>query len=146
MTLAGRLTALFEDWHARRLDAVAARFAPDAVWHFSAVTKPPARGREEIEAFLRQYAAKISASRLRVLRTAETGNTLFLEAVEDLETADGYRVVLPYAGVVTFRGMLIADWRDYFDRQSLEDQMAGTTALGDHAQELIALPISVQTA
>lgn len=134
------LEALFDDWRAGRLDAIADRFAPDAVWHFSAATKSPAIGREAIMAFLTAYAAGAVTTRLRLLRAAEEGDTLFIEAVEDFDTAAGRSVLVPYAGVLTFRDGRIIDWRDYFDRALVDGQIAGTAALPDYAQDLLEPP------
>ena len=46
----------------------------------------------------------------------QNGDSVFLEGVDDFVNPEGRRVVLPYAGVLVFRGPLIAQWRDYFDR------------------------------
>jgi limonene-1,2-epoxide hydrolase len=36
--------------------------------------------------------------------------------------------VVPYAGVLRFRGALIAEWRDYFDRNLFNKLKAGEAA------------------
>ncbi len=131
---------LIADWKRGDLDGVAARLTPDVVWHFSATTKPPAIGREAAVAFLKAYGQVCIHSRLRVFDHAETATTLFYEATEDFDTPDGKRILVPYAGVVDFRGELISGWRDYFDRGVIDGQIAGTSALPDYAETLIHRP------
>lgn len=140
MSRAEVIEALFADWRAGRLVPIVSRFAPDAVWHFSAATKPPAIGHDAIGGFLRAYGAVSAVSRLRLLRQAWAGDTLFFEAVEDFDTPEGRHVVTPYCGVVTFRGELIIDWRDYFDRALIDSQITGDGALASYALCLTRLP------
>lgn len=135
MTGEATITALFADWDAGRIEAIVARFAPDAVWHFSAATKPPAVGHVAIASFLRGYAALTTGSEIVILRAAERGDTLFFEAADRFE-AGGRTVVVPYAGVVTFCDGLIMDWRDYFDRALID----GPGTLPDFAHALLAQP------
>lgn len=131
---------LVEDWKRDDLDAVAARLAPDVVWHFSATTKPPAVGRDGAVAFLKAYGEVCVKSRLRLFSYAETADRLFYEATEDFDTPQGRRVLVPYAGVVDFDGDLITGWRDYFDRTLIDAQVAGEAGLPDFAADLLERP------
>jgi len=65
---------------------------------------------------------------------------VFYEAVEDFDLADGTRVVTPYAGVVRIENGQFTDWRDYFDRATIDRQSAGEAQLPDFAQELLERP------
>ena len=140
MTRLDLFLALVADWKRGDLDAVAQRLTEDVVWHFSATTKPPARGRAESVAFLERYGTVCTVSRLRLFSHAETTDRLFYEATEDFDTPDGRRVLVPYAGIVDFRGDLICGWRDYFDRQLIDGQAAGTADLPDYCRDLIERP------
>lgn len=137
---ANLIEEIFAAWREGRADDVLARFAPNAVWHFSAGTRPPAIGREAIQAFLAAYGALWRESRVRVLRRAWAESTVFFEAVEDVTDHQGREIIVPYCGVVTCHHGLISDWRDYFDRGLLEGQMAGTSGFPDYAQPLIGNP------
>ena len=139
MTHEESITALFANWAEGQLDPIVARFAPDAVWHFSAATKPPAIGRAAIAGFLRDYASIARNSRIAIIRAAERGDTLFFEGVDRFCCA-GHEVTTPYAGVVTFHEGLIADWRDYFDRGLIDGQLTGERPLPTFAEALLALP------
>jgi limonene-1,2-epoxide hydrolase len=135
MTGEETIAALFADWEVGRIDAIVSRFATDAIWHFSAGTKPPAVGHAAIASFLRGYAAIASGSKIQILRTAQSGDTLFFEASDRFQ-AGGRSVVVPYAGVVSFRDGLILDWRDYFDRVLVD----GPGTLPGFAHSLLARP------
>lgn len=140
MTKLDRFLALIDDWKRGDLDAVAARLHPDVVWHFSATTKPPARGREESIAFLKVYGSVCTTSRLRLFSHAETEDRLFYEATEDFDTPEGRHVLVPYAGILDFQDDLIIGWRDYFDRQLIDNQVAGEGELPDYCRDLIERP------
>lgn len=141
MTKLDRFLGLIDDWKRGDLEAVAARLHPDVVWHFSATTKPPARGRAESVAFLEAYGSVCSTSRLRLFSHAETETRLFYEATEDFDTPEGRRVLVPYAGIVDFDDTLIIGWRDYFDRQLIDGQIAGQSGLPDYCRDLIERPV-----
>jgi limonene-1,2-epoxide hydrolase len=134
--------ALIADWKRGDLDAVSARLDPNVVWHFSATTKPPAHGREESVAFLKVYSQVSTNSRLKLFTHAETATRLFYEAAEDFDTPDGRHVLVPYAGIVDFGpDGLITGWRDYFDRNLIDAQIAGEAELPKYARDLIDRPI-----
>ena len=155
MTKLDRFLALIDDWKRGDLDAVAARLHPhvaggqdrgaarlhpDVVWHFSATTKPPARGREESIGFLKVYGSVCATSRLRLFSHAETEDRLFYEATEDFDTPDGHHVLVPYAGILDFKDDLIIGWRDYFDRGLIDGQVAGERELPGYARDIIERP------
>ena len=50
------VTRFFDYWHAGRIDDMVGMFASDGRFHFSAITKPPAVGHEEIREFLARHA------------------------------------------------------------------------------------------
>jgi len=132
-----RLLALVADWRAGDPDAAAARFAPDAVWHFAAGSRPPATGRPAIRTVLAAYGRMQAENRFRVTAHAESGAALFYEGVEDFDTPAGHRVAVPCAGVLTFDAEgRITGWRDYYDRATMEAQLAGTQAPASFCADL----------
>ena len=134
------VTRFFDYWHAGRIDDMVGMFASDGRFHFSAITKPPTVGHEEIREFLTTYSGLSAVKRLRINAMAEAGDDVFYEAVEDFDLADGPHVVTPYAGVVRIADGQFVDWRDYFDRATIDRQLAGEAKLPDFAQELLERP------
>ncbi len=116
---------LINDWKRKDIDAVLARISDDIVW-YTHVGSPPKRGKAEMRAFLQAMAAGISDIRWRIYNHAVSGNRIFLEGADDFVVdADKRRVAIPYMGVMTFRGALICEWRDYFDRALFDRLKAG---------------------
>tara|TARA_B100000678_G_scaffold272561_1_gene262098 strand:- start:208 stop:636 length:429 start_codon:yes stop_codon:yes gene_type:complete len=134
------VTRFFDHWHAGRIDDMVGMFAPEGRFHFSATTKPPAVGHDEIREFLTTYSGLSVVKRLRINAMAEAGGDVFYEAVEDFDLADGTRVVTPYAGVVRIADGRFVDWRDYFDRATIDEQASGEAELPQFAQELLERP------
>jgi limonene-1,2-epoxide hydrolase len=64
---------------------------------------------------------------------------VFLEGVDDFVTNEGRRVVLPYAGVLAFKGERISEWRDYFDR-AVFDRLKAGEPMPDYLQALADRP------
>ena len=48
-------------------------------------------------------------------------------------------MVLPYAGVLTFKGDRISEWRDYFDR-ALFDRLKGGETMPAYLEALTTRP------
>lgn len=124
-TYLDRVRGLISDWQRRDIDAVLARVTSDIVW-YSHVGSPPKIGQAQMRAFLEPMAAAMSDIRWRIFGHAVRGRQIFMEGVDDFVlTAEGRRVAIPYMGVMTFRGALISEWRDYFDRALFDRLKAG---------------------
>ncbi len=122
------VTSLIADWRRKDVDAVLARVTDDIVW-YSHVGTPPKIGKAAMRAFLEPFGAMISEVRWRIFGHAVSGQQIFLEGVDDFVLiAEKRRVAIPYAGVMTFRGSLISEWRDYFDRALFDRLKAGEPA------------------
>ena len=119
-----RVEGLVKDWRRKDIDAVLARVTDDIVWH-SHVGSPPIVGKPAMRQTLGTLGAGMSDVRWRIFGFAENDNSIFLEGVDDFVTAEGRRVVIPYAGIMTFREGLVAEWRDYFDRGVFNKLKAG---------------------
>ena len=115
---------LITDWRRKDIAAVLARVTDDVAWH-THVGSPPVNGKAAMKQTMDVLAVQMNEVRWRIFGYAESGESAFLEGVDDFVNPEGRRVVLPYAGVLLFRGGLIAEWRDYFDRNLLNQLKAG---------------------
>jgi len=123
-------------WSERQdIDAVLDLMTDDVIWHYSAVTAPPAIGKAGARAFLEGFRDRVRNPRWRIFRYAECGDALFLEGADEFDTPDGRTVVIPYMGILEFRDGLISGWRDYFDRGVADRGIAGEK-LPSYAQAL----------
>ena len=116
---------LIADWRRKDIDAVLARVTDDVVW-YSHVGTVPKIGKPAMRAFLEAFGASLTDVRWRIFAYATSGQQIFVEGVDDFVlVADKRRVAIPYMGVMTFRGSLISEWRDYFDRGLFDRLKAG---------------------
>jgi limonene-1,2-epoxide hydrolase len=111
-------------WRRKDLEGMLAHIADDIVWH-SHVGSAPMVGKPAMREFAGKLTAQMNDIRWQIFDYAQRENRLFLEGVDDYVTLEGRRVVLPYAGVLAFRGGLITEWRDYFDRGLFDKLKAG---------------------
>ena len=82
-------------------------------------------GKPAMKQMMEALAGQMNDVRWRIFQYAQNGDSVFLEGVDDFVNPEGRRVVLPYAGVLMFRGALISQWRDYFDRGLFDRSKAG---------------------
>jgi limonene-1,2-epoxide hydrolase len=119
---------LISDWRRKDIEGVLARVTDDIVW-YSHVGTPPKLGKAAMRAFLEVFGAALTDVKWRIFGYAVSGQQIFLEGVDDFVlVAEKRRVAIPYAGVMTFRGGLICEWRDYFDRALFDRLKAGEPA------------------
>ena len=81
------------------------------------------RGRDAIAGFMQKFGRGMSNIHVELRHIVEVGDVVFHEGVETY-TRKGINVALPYCGVFEFQDGLIRGWRDYFDRATLEAQLA----------------------
>ena len=122
-----QLKGLITDWRRKDIAAVLGRVTEDIAWH-SHVGSPPIAGKAAMQKTMEAHAAQMNEVRSRIFAFAQNGDSMFLEGVDDFVNPEGRRVVIPYAGVLVFRGPLIAEWRDYFDRNLFNKLKAGEPA------------------
>ena len=119
------VTGLISDWRRKDVDAVLARVTDDIVW-YSHVGTAPKIGKPAMRAFLEAFGAALTDVKWRIFAHAISGQQIFLEGADDFVlVAEKRRVAIPYMGVMTFRGALISEWRDYFDRALFDRLKAG---------------------
>ena len=81
------------------------------------------RGKDAIAGFMQKFGRGMSNIHVELRHIVEVGDVVFHEGVETY-TRKGINVALPYCGVFEFQDGLIRGWRDYFDRATLEAQLA----------------------
>jgi limonene-1,2-epoxide hydrolase len=118
---------LITDWRRKDIAAVLSRVTDDIAWH-THVGSPPVIGKPAMAKTLDTLAAQMNDVKWRIFHYAESGDQAFLEGVDDFVNPEGRRIVIPYAGVFVFRGALVAEWRDYFDRNLFNKLKAGEAA------------------
>ena len=119
------MKALIAAWTAGDIDAALGFMTDDIIWHYAAGAAPPLIGTAKARKFLDRFKADITGVRWRLFDYAERGERLFVEGVDEFRTNAGHWVAAPYAGVLTFRGPLICDWRDYVDVGVMDAQRGG---------------------
>jgi limonene-1,2-epoxide hydrolase len=80
-------------------------------------------GHEAIRTTLAMFVGPDQKTEFEVLRQAATGNVVMNERIDRLEVF-GKHVEIPVVGVWEIRGDKIALWRDYFDMQGFNAQLA----------------------
>jgi len=125
-------------WRGKDLEGMLGHIDDDIVWH-SHVGSPPIVGKAAMREFAAKLTAQMNDIKWRIFETATNGNRVFLEGVDDFVTNEGRRVVLPYAGVLAFKGERISEWRDYFDR-ALFDRLKAGEPMPDYLQALADRP------
>jgi limonene-1,2-epoxide hydrolase len=118
------VTGLITDWRRKDIAAVLARVTDDIAWH-THVGSPPVLGKPAMQQTLDTLATQMNDVKWRIFGYAQRENRFFAEGVDDFVTAEGRRVVIPYAGTLVFRDTLICEWRDYFDRALFNKLKAG---------------------
>lgn len=142
------LQSVVDAWcHRQDIDAVLEHMTDDIVWHYSAVSLPPKHGKTGAREFLEAYKAKVRNPNWRMFKIAESDDALFVEGVDEFDTAEGRHVAVLYMGVLEFEGDRISAWRDYFDRGAADRSAIGeppaahAAALADRPAVLQASPI-----
>jgi limonene-1,2-epoxide hydrolase len=83
----------------------------------------PVKGREAVKEQLEMLLAMGTGSEWKVLHEVADGNVVMNERVDRFEI-NGTWADLPVMGVFVLRDGLIAEWRDYFDLQTIMGQLA----------------------
>lgn len=133
-----RVNAVVQAWQKKDIEGVLARVTDDIQWH-THVGSPPVVGKEAMRAALTKFAGQMSEIRWRIFHHAQSENRIFLEGADDFITVDKRRVEVPYMGIMAFRGDLIAEWRDYFDRGLFDKLKAGVES-PDYIKALLSRP------
>lgn len=106
---------IIDSWKKKDVEAVLAQLTEDVEYHYL-VGERPLIGKEWVSKFLNRFGKDISdTNNWRITRSAESGNALLLEGVDDYLATDGTHIRYPYMGAFEFRDGLVSHWRDYAD-------------------------------
>lgn len=109
-------------------DEFAGYFTEDAVW-WNAPWKP-VHGRAAIRETLRRGAERMVALPWEIRHIVAEGDIVLTERV-DVFLVGETRVSVPCMGIFELRDGKIAAWRDYWDLQQFERQLAPTPSAHD---------------
>ncbi|MFT4768206.1 MAG: hypothetical protein ACI8RN_001340 [Glaciecola sp.] len=128
---------IIDAWKRKDVEAVLAQLTDDVEYHYL-VGERPLIGKEWVRKFLNQFAKDISdTNHWRITRSAESGNALLLEGVDDYLATDGKHICYPYMGAFEFHNGLVSHWRDYADA-SLINRVKQGEELPAWLQSLVA--------
>ncbi len=131
--------AVVDAWRRLDIDGVLVHISEDILW-YSHVGSPPMQNKPQMRAFLETFASGITDVKWVIYNHAISGNQIFLDGADDfVMIPEKRRVAIPYLGVMTFRGALICEWRDYFDRAVFLRYKAGEVPTMD-MQRLLDRP------
>ena len=112
------------------LDAVMAYLTNDIVYHN--MPSDPIQGAEAVRETFQRMFASIEPVPWQIRHIAVTGNVVLTERIDPM-VRGGQRVDLPVMGAFEVRDGKIAAWRDYWDRQTLQQGLSGATAAAQAA-------------
>jgi limonene-1,2-epoxide hydrolase len=133
------LQNIISAWQRQDIDGVLTHVTDDIVWRNSSGFAPAIIGKPAMRAALEKMAGVIKTNHWRNFDYAESQDRLFVEGVDEFWLTTGEHVAIPYAGVFEFRGVLIAQWREYFDGRISLAMKAGAP-MSDEVKAMIARP------
>jgi limonene-1,2-epoxide hydrolase len=134
-----RLQAIIAAWRNHDVEGVLAHVTDDIVWRNSSGNAPAVVGKPAMRAALETMAPVIDRDEWRNFDFAESHDRLFVEGVDEFWLKTGQHVAIPYAGVFQFRGLLIREWREYFDGRISAAMKAGAP-MTDEVRTMISRP------
>jgi len=124
-------------WKKKDVETVLSHVSDDIVF-FYAIGETPARGKAEMRALLSRLKDHQQDLNWRIKNSAETGNMVMTEGVDEYTNPAGLRVQTPHMTAFEFTNGKISGWRDYFDFGVLKMQEGGQP-LPDNVKALIDL-------
>lgn len=135
------LTAVIDAWKRQDVEGVLVHVTDDIVWRNSGGFAPAIKGKAAMRAALQGMAKVIKTNHWRIFDYAENENRLFMEGVDEFWLTTGEHVAIPYAGSLEFRGLLIHEWREYFDGRISAAMKAGAPVT-DEVKEMISRAVA----
>ena len=112
--------AMVQAWNEQDWERVYALFAEDGVLH-SMMTEPVV-GREAIRERLDALAGGIERIELQIRNMGVVNDVVVLERTDDF-VYNGRQSRIPVVGVMEIQDGRVSEWREYYDRASLEEAL-----------------------
>jgi len=117
---------MLDAWHTLDLEGTVNMFTEDGVFH--SMMSEPVKGRNTLKTFLGKLFAGMTELTLDVRTESVAGNTVILERL-DTWVFKGKPGKIPVVGVYDVENGLIKEWREYYDRAVLLEEMGITGSL-----------------
>lgn len=135
------LQAIIGAWQKQDIEGVLAQVTDDIVWRNTSGFAPAIRGKAAMRTALQAMAPVIQTNKWRIFDYAESQDRLFMEGVDEFWLKTGEHVAIPYAGVLEFRGLLVHEWREYYDGRISAAMKAGAP-MTDEVKAMIDRPLA----
>lgn len=135
------LQAIIAAWHKQDVEGVLVHVTDDIVWRNTSGFAPAIHGKAAMRTALQGMAPVIKTNNWRIFDYAESQDRLFMEGVDEFWLKTGEHVAIPYAGSLEFRGLLVHEWREYFDGRISAAMKAGAP-MTEEIQTMISRPIA----
>ena len=116
--------ALIDAFNRMDIDAIVASFTDDAVYHNMPLA--PVEGTEGIRKTVQGFMAAASEVQWDIVNIVEQNGTVLTERVDKFLVNDTW-IDLPVMGTFEVHDGRITAWRDYFDLNQFQTQMAAAT-------------------
>jgi len=107
-------------WHELDVEGALDAFTDDGVFH--SMMNEPIRGRDALSKFLSNLFANMSNLTLEIKSAAINGNTVILERFDEW-TFNSLPGSIPVVGVYVVEGWKVKEWREYYDRTTILEEM-----------------------
>ena len=111
-------------WNNMDLESVTDFFSEDIFYHN--IPMEPLNGKEEASAFVKGLSDCQSIN-WEIIAIAEEGNMVLTERIDNFNFKDGRKISLPVMGTFEKEDNKIKQWRDYFDLETFQQQIAGNS-------------------
>ena len=111
-------------WNSMDLESVTDFFSEDIFYHN--IPMEPLNGKEEASAFVKGLSDCQSIN-WEIIAIAEEGNMVLTERIDNFNFKDGRKISLPVMGTFELEDNKIKQWRDYFDLETFQQQIAGNS-------------------
>lgn len=133
------LQAIIAAWRTQDVEGVLAHVTDDIIWRNSSGFAPAIHGKAAMRTALQGMARVIKTSAWRIFDHAESADRLFMEGVDEFWLKTGEHVAIPYAGSLQFHGLLVSEWREYYDGRISAAMKAGAP-MTDELRAMLARP------
>lgn len=135
------LQAIIAAWRKQDVEGVLVHVTDDIVWRNSSGFAPAIHGKAAMRTALQGMAPVIKTNAWRIFDYAESQDRLFMEGVDEFWLHTGEHVAIPYAGSLEFRGLLVHEWREYFDGRISASMKAGAP-MTDELKAMLSRPVA----